>query len=85
MTDKTIWVERAEKWLWDSCGYAPDTSVEELAEWMEKAEKLEAVKTHMESAPDRVQRDNWLRPTKSFLLQVLDWIIAHRKILGVHV
>lgn len=47
----------------------------------EKAEKIEAVKDHMQSAPDRVPRDNWLRPTKSFLLQVLDWIIAHRKIL----
>uniref|UniRef100_A0A6M3LVH4 Uncharacterized protein n=1 Tax=viral metagenome TaxID=1070528 RepID=A0A6M3LVH4_9ZZZZ len=38
------WSEKAEKWMWDSCGYAPDTSVEELAEWMKKAKKLEAVK-----------------------------------------
>jgi len=44
-------------------------------------QKFETIKKHMESAPDRVPRDNWLRPTKSFLLQVLDWIIAHRKIL----
>jgi len=37
-----IWVEKAEKWLWDSCGYAPDDSVKELAEWMEKAERYDA-------------------------------------------
>ncbi len=45
---KDIWVKKAEKWLWDSCGYAPDTSVEEIAAWMEKAEAwdsyLEAIK-----------------------------------------
>ena len=42
MPEKNIWAERAEKWLWDSCGYAPDISVEELAEWMKKAEKYDA-------------------------------------------
>ncbi len=37
------WDEKADKWLWDSCGYAPDTSVAELAEWMEKAENWDKV------------------------------------------
>lgn len=44
MMPEDRWSEKAEKWMWDSCGYAPDTSVEELAEWMKKAKKLEAVK-----------------------------------------
>ena len=37
------WKEKAENWLNDTAGYAPDTSVEELAGWMEKAEKWDTV------------------------------------------
>ena len=43
--------EKAEKWLWDSCGYAPDDSVDELAGWIEKAEKLEAIKKQLVEFP----------------------------------
>ena len=37
------WREKAENWLNDTAGYAPDTSVEELAGWMEKARKWDLV------------------------------------------
>ena len=46
MTD--TWKEKAEYWLNDNLGYAPDDCVRELAGWMEKAGKIEAITKYVD-------------------------------------